>query len=155
MWLSKTPKRGTVAAPKLKTPPPTSEAFIENVKRAHYQCAIWKSALKGEPPDLDPCDYGWSKDECSSALLPITLPHGVPRIPEELMSMMKCGCASENPCVSGRCPCKIAGIGCNIFCNCNVNSIICGNKFTEKDNLDECNEEEDDDDESGEIGDEE
>ena len=35
--------------------------FQENVKRAHFQCDIWKRTLQ-EPPHLD-SQYGWSRDE--------------------------------------------------------------------------------------------
>ena len=37
------------------------EVFEENVKRAHFQRAIWRRALE-EPPNLDPTQYGWSRD---------------------------------------------------------------------------------------------
>ena len=57
VWLSKTGRKSASKVPKLCSLPPTIEAFQENVKRAHFQCAIWKTALQ-EPTHLDPTQYG-------------------------------------------------------------------------------------------------
>ena len=54
MWSKKMGKKNITAAPELKTVPPTSEAFKENVLRAHFQVAVWKSAPEQDPPSLDP-----------------------------------------------------------------------------------------------------
>ena len=70
IWLSKT--RKAAFAPKLKSLPPTSEAFMENIKRAHLQACIWKSALYPNSPHVGPTDFGWSKDEANKVLIPIT-----------------------------------------------------------------------------------
>ena len=50
-------KMGTkhiTAAPELKTVPPTSETFKENVLRAHFQVAVWKSAPEPDPHPWTP-----------------------------------------------------------------------------------------------------
>ena len=47
-WLARIAK-AKKKAPELKTLPPTDEAFLENVKRAHLQCAIWYSSLEPDP----------------------------------------------------------------------------------------------------------
>ncbi len=70
-WTQKTGRK--TKTPKLCTLPPTTPAFELNVMRAHYQCAIWKCALE-QPPDIDPCDYGWMKDEETKMLRPVYLP---------------------------------------------------------------------------------
>ena len=41
-WAAKTGK-GQVSTPRLCSLPPTTEAFVENVKRAHHQASIWRS----------------------------------------------------------------------------------------------------------------
>ncbi|KAG0712045.1 hypothetical protein GWK47_019289 [Chionoecetes opilio] len=46
VWLGKTSKRKVTSIPKLKSLPPTSKAFEQNVKWAHYQGCIWKAALE-------------------------------------------------------------------------------------------------------------
>jgi len=50
VWSMKMAKRNVTAAPQLKNLPPTTEAFEMNVRRAHIQTAIWKSACEVEPP---------------------------------------------------------------------------------------------------------
>ncbi len=53
MWIKRA--RGKLSnAPKLANLPPTSESFLQNVLRAHYQCAVWKSCLLPDPPAVDP-----------------------------------------------------------------------------------------------------
>ena len=73
MWFSKV-SRSMASAPKLCSLPPTSEAFEQNVARAHLQVAIWLHALDPNPPVLDPTYYGWSQAEGSTALSPTTVP---------------------------------------------------------------------------------
>jgi len=51
-WAAKTGK-GQVSTPRLCLLPPTTEAFVENVKRAHHQASIWRSAKEEDPPELD------------------------------------------------------------------------------------------------------
>ena len=67
LWSSKL-SRSNVSAPKLCSLPPTTEAFAENVARAHLQLAVWKMALEPTPPGLDPVANGWSQTEGSTTL---------------------------------------------------------------------------------------
>ena len=53
LWALKTGKN-TSAAPKLCSLAPTTEAFVQNVFRCHYQVAQWYGALESHPPPLDP-----------------------------------------------------------------------------------------------------
>ena len=48
-WTTKTGRKTATKVPKLCSLPPTSKVFEENVKIAHFQCAIWRRALQ-EPP---------------------------------------------------------------------------------------------------------
>ena len=73
MWFSKV-RRSKASAPKLCSLPPTSEAFEQNVARAHLQVAIWVHALDPNPPVLDPTSYNWSQEEGSTALSSTTAP---------------------------------------------------------------------------------
>ena len=61
MWASKTGRASAVPA-KLCSLPPTSEAFKENVRRAHHQAIVWRSLEDSNPPELDAEMYGWVKD---------------------------------------------------------------------------------------------
>ena len=56
VWVSRTGRKGASILPKLKSLPPTTEALRENVKRAHFQACIWKSAVQQDPSELDPLD---------------------------------------------------------------------------------------------------
>ena len=73
MWFSKV-SRSKASAPKLCSLPPTSEAFEQNIARAHLQVAILLHALDPNPPVLDPTSYGWSQEKGSTALSPTTVP---------------------------------------------------------------------------------
>ena len=71
-------------APQLNSLPPTTEILVENIKRAHYQAAIWKNSDKLNPSPLDPCDYGWYKDEDTRCLLPVMIPSGIKAAPSDI-----------------------------------------------------------------------
>ena len=69
----------------MKTLPPTHEAFIENIKRAHFQAIIWYSTLEASPPDIDPTLYGWQRDMENRILSPVGLPDNIAPAPEEVL----------------------------------------------------------------------
>ncbi len=121
---SKTWRKTATKVPKLCSLPPTSEAFEENVKIAHFQCAIWR-ALE-EPSNLDP---GWFKDEETKSLQPVMLPPSRLSAPDYILKLVCCSCASERPCLSNRCGCVSAHLACTAFCHCQGSS-ICNNQQT-------------------------
>ena len=126
VWTSKMASKHLKSAPSLKMLPPTTEAFEQHVHRAHFQAAIWRSALEPDPPALDPTHYGWSMD--SSALLhSAPLPVDVLPAPLDVLQLIKCGCSSEQPCSTARCGCFSAHLSCSIFCGCHVDN-RCHNK---------------------------
>ena len=118
IWTSKMANKKLTTAPQLKTLPPTTEAFDEHVHRAHFQVAIWRSALQQDPPNLNPRNFGWSLDEASQSLDSIPLPADVLPAPPDVLQLIKCGCASEQPCSTARCGCYAARLSCSIFCAC-------------------------------------
>ena len=75
VWTAQIGKPGMTRAPKLSSLPPTTEAFSENVKRAHLQTFIWKNALQLQPQSLEATDYGWTKNMTMKSLKPTTVPH--------------------------------------------------------------------------------
>ena len=119
-------------APQLKSLPPTIEILIENIKRAHYQAAIWKNSDKLNPPPLDPCDYGWYKDEDTRCLLPVMIPSGIKAAPSEVLKLIRCNCSSDSPfSPSSRCSSAKAQMFCSEFCKCvNDETLTCCNKWT-------------------------
>lgn len=118
VWSSKMGNPKITKAPKLKTLPPTTEAFLGHVLRAHYQTIIWKSSLQADPPALDPVQFGWSKDEADQGFVPVGLPEGVSPVPEGVLKIIRCGCSSDTPCSTARCGCVVAQLSCSVFCSC-------------------------------------
>jgi hypothetical protein len=106
------------SVPKLRTLPPTTEAFIENVERAHLQACIWRSALTGKAPDMDPLENGSETDDSFDGLIPVTLPLKSEIAPAAVMKLIQCDCSSETPCLSERCGCVNGQLSCSVFCRC-------------------------------------
>lgn len=104
--------------PKLMSLSPTSEAFAENVKRAHFQAFIWKAALSEDPPHLDATEFGWSRDNTTRSLIPLMLPSDMAPAPPEILEIIRYGCASERPREKARCGCHKAQLSCTVFCSC-------------------------------------
>ena len=114
--------------PKLSSLSPTSEAFRENVKRAHLQSAIWKAPLK-DPPCADPNDFGWEKVDETRTLRPIGLPASEQPAPDYITKIVCCPCASERPCKTRSCGCVSENLACTMFCKCGGSS-VCNNEQT-------------------------
>lgn len=129
-WATKVGK-GTTAIPKLKSLPPTTEAFLENVKRAHLQAAVWKHALDLDPPSLDPTEHGYVRDDSSKTMLPKSIHEDVSLAPQEILKLIRCSCESERPCKSGRCGCVSGKLPCTVFCGCHAED--CHNELTKCD----------------------
>ena len=86
-------------APNLCSLSPTSEYFRENVKKkAHLQACVWKQATELDPPELNPDDNGWKKNEATKSLNPVMLPKNIKLPPPEVLQLIKRSCGSEPPC---------------------------------------------------------
>ena len=116
-WAAKTGK-GQVSTPRLCSLPPTTEALVENVKRAHHQASIWRSAKEEDSPELDAEKYGWKKDDVNRLLVPTTIPEAVNLAPDSVLKLIRCGCQSGTPYNSSRCGCRRANLSCTVFCTC-------------------------------------
>ena len=106
----------------------TTEAFVQNVYRAHFQIAQWYSALGVDPPPLSAVDYGWEVDKTNKCLIPRNMAEGVLYAPEQILKLVKCGCASQRPCKGGNCGCMGHQLPCTLFCACGGAS-ACLNPF--------------------------
>jgi len=111
LWVHKTAR--SMAAPKLCSLPPTTKAFVENMKRAHFQVTQWYAALDSDPPPLDPRDYGWKADSINKSLSAV--PAGVFLAPDYVLRLIRCGCESATACKSGNCRCTGQQIPCSIY----------------------------------------
>ena len=120
VWTSKMSANRLTSAPELKTIPPTTAAFEQHVRRAHYQTMVWRAAREDGPPSQDPRQFGWTNDGTSSLLLPVALPPDVSAVPEGILKLIKCGCAATHPCATARCSCVAAKLSCSVFCACHA-----------------------------------
>ena len=108
--------------PKLCSLPHTDPAFMENLRRAHFQICIWKHALDLNVPDLNPVpvQYGWTKDKAAKSLVAVHVPPNTDLALSYIQELIKCSCSSDPPCVSANCGCKKAGMPCSVFCACKI-----------------------------------
>ena len=132
IWAHKTGK-GTSSAPKLCSLPPTSEAFLENVKRCHLQVCLWKSAIYPDPPLLDPLDFGWEADHSNKTVEPRTLPDNTALAPDYVLKLIRCMCHMQEPCKAAHCSCVCNQLACTIFCVCEGSKHCCNPHTTHAD----------------------
>ncbi|KAG0713327.1 hypothetical protein GWK47_016453 [Chionoecetes opilio] len=129
-WISSMGRKNAASVHQLKTLPPTSEAFVENMKRAHFQACIWRSALTSEAPDMDNLENGWVSDDDFGVLMPVILPPQTEIAPAAVMKLIQCGCSSETPCSTERCGCVAGQMSCSAFCRCRAEIRTCRNCWT-------------------------
>ena len=82
------------------------------------------------PPDQNPCDFGWLKNERLEILVPVGIPKGIDAAPIKLLKTIRCSCASEKPCSTRRCGCVSSRIACSLVCACGGDIELCGNEET-------------------------
>ena len=92
VWAQKTGKSSS--APKLCSLPQTTEAFQENVLRAHLQVTQWRAALTGLAPVINSVQYGWEADHANTCLLPRNMSQGTGYAPEKVLKLVLCSCGS-------------------------------------------------------------
>ena len=130
VWLAKMSNKNLQSAPKLKLLPPTTEAFVEHVYRAHLQTALWKSSMDSDPPHINPIQLGWSKDE-NNVMVPVPIPPDVSSAPLDVLKLIKCGCSSDNPCGTTKCSCSAAQLAWSMVCAC-YDNCNCKNDRTKR-----------------------
>ena len=119
VWLRNTVCKNAFLGLKLKSLPPTTEAFEQQIKHAHFQPAIWKGVLDKDLTALDPTLYGWCKHDIPKALEPSTVSDGTEPAPQEILQMISCRCNTDEACSGGKCGrCFSAQLSCAEFCAC-------------------------------------
>ena len=93
--------------------------------RAHIQMCDWISALELDPPDMDPEFYGFEADPINKVLIPRPIQADVEVVPEHILKIISCGCASDQPCKGGQCTCTSTPTPCSIFCACGGGDDCC------------------------------
>ena len=84
------------SSPNLASLPPTREAFIENVKRAHFQTVLWRT-INIDPRQLKPEEFGGKMDTDNNSLSLIGLPDDTKPAPDYILERIRCGCKGEPP----------------------------------------------------------
>jgi len=92
--------------------PPTSNAFVQHVKRAIFQAVfVWGECLISQPHVVDPCLWGWNKVD--NRLVPTWMT--IPEVVYALNELVSCGCTKG---CTGRCKCVKANLPCTALCGC-------------------------------------
>ena len=107
----------------------------------HFQATIWKQSSCHEPNQLNPCEYGWTRDITTKSLLPTMFPPSTKPIPDNILRLIACNCKSSE-CSTGVCSCAKIQMSCSEFCTCQEEG--CLSKWTQNAN----NDDEEDEDET-------
>ena len=100
------------------------------VKRAHFQSAVWLSAMTLNLPNLDPTKYGWEQDKINEVLCLIGILAGVSAAPPEVLKLIKCTCSSTKSCSTRRCSCVAANVARSLMCLCHGDWDTCCSEST-------------------------
>lgn len=109
--------KGHPSSPNLAVLPPTREAFIENVKRAHFQAVSWRSIDVN--PVLSPEEYGWKRDTANKTLYAPLL-YQTTQNWSLTTSWKRSNVAAKliPPCSTKKCNCMVKALPCTMFCVC-------------------------------------
>ena len=96
--------------------------FVKGVKRAQYQCIIWKSSPVLNPDKPMPDNYGWKWNCDNHISVMTTLPPGT----EAPLLLIKCGCG-KSACETSRCKCRANHLYRTDLCCCGAEEDSCKN----------------------------
>ena len=105
--------------------PPTHDALLHHIHRAHYQCKIWRLASQPIQTLQPPTENGWKMDAESNTLKPVLT--NMRPIPVNCTEITKCGCTN---CSTTRCSCRKKELQCTAACSCT--DFQCENPFKPK-----------------------
>ena len=103
--------------PALRSLLPTNEALQMSIKLLHQVAIMWGNCVIGNPPQLNPCEYGWERNEEQMLLRPTMLPTGIKIAPDEILQTTCCKCVLTQ-CNKNKCSCVRSGLNCSEFCDC-------------------------------------
>ena len=100
-------KRGKIESHQL---PPCRDSVQNHIRRANYQCFVWKQCLEQFPdiPDLE--DHGWKYENGSVSIIWMNGPPA----PEAVLNLLSCNCSRR--CTEGNCSCLMNGLKCTDMC---------------------------------------
>lgn len=92
--------------------PPTLDSLVHHLKRANYQCFIWKSACTPLLSLPSPFTNGWIETDGK-----IEMNYMIDKpVPEAISALMRCNC--RKGCKNNACRCRKAQLSCTNACNC-------------------------------------
>ena len=94
---------------------------------------------------LNPCEYGWERNEGEKPLRPTMLPTGMKIARDDILQITRCKCVSTQ-CNKYKCSCVRAGLSCSEFCDCQqsddqIDMQVDDNEMEDKNNESESGEE--------------
>ena len=92
--------------------PPTSDSFVQHLKRVNYQVLVWKRALVGAQDLPDPQCSGWKEED--GVLYPVLMTNDP--APQSIIELTTCKC-KKSLCRSF-CSCANNGLCCTEACFC-------------------------------------
>ena len=78
--------------------PPANEAAIEKMSRSHLTVMIWKETMSPDPPNVNPCQYGFEQERPGCMLISLTVEAGMSLAPGFRLQLKKCACSSNPHC---------------------------------------------------------
>ena len=102
--------------------PPCKNSLIQHIKRANYQCKVWKSALSTRPFIASPEGHGWIVTDEGLEPQFMTQDSG----PRELAELTTCKC-TKSRCASRQCKCANMELSCTPACSCEGDANACDN----------------------------
>ena len=114
--------------------PPTLDALVLHLRRANYQCYIWKNSSTLHLNVQSPVENGWVIKE-DNLVLEMMLNASVP---ESLAVFARCSC--RKGCSTNACSCRKEKLPCTDACLCDQ-ECSCENQFV--DNYDDLSEDDD------------
>jgi len=93
--------------------PPCRDALLLHSKRACYQAAVWRKALRSKIDAPSPVNHGWAIYDGSLSLRWSTQDEA----PPQLMRDYACKCKKSN-CANKQCSCFANDVSCTEMCSC-------------------------------------
>ena len=94
-------QKKSAKSPAFRSLPP-DEALEMNIKRSHYVAVMWENCVTGNPPQLNPCEYGWARNEGEKPLRPTMLPAGIKIAPDKILQTT-CSKYASTQCKANKC----------------------------------------------------
>ena len=95
--------------------PPTLDALLMHLRRAAYQCFIWKSACNPVLSLPEPVGNGWIEND-AGFLSPEYM--ALSPVPESVLELVQCKC--KKGCKTNSCSCRKSKLVCCDACFCKI-----------------------------------